>query len=260
MLIVGAGLSGAGSAEPGILARYPGARSDSDMHTLGYSLWPGSKPRQSPTGSDSQLHPRNGGGVRRRGEDPLRSSRPGPRLVQRGGPLDGQRRAHLRATSCGPWTRSPPGFPQALEAGSDLRARHPGAQMRALEDGVMRFARADSETAGATPPADAARARPLAGASGRDPFSRRCGGCRSTASLRPPRPGHRGRPALCPSLARFRALRPGCAQAHFRALRPGRAPALPPRRSGSRPILGAADRRPAGLSRVIRPFACHTRG
>lgn len=32
------------------------------MHTLGYSLWPGSKPRQSPTGSDSQLHPRNGGG------------------------------------------------------------------------------------------------------------------------------------------------------------------------------------------------------
>ena len=103
MLIIGAGLSGIGAAAhlakdlPGTsyavlerrdasggtwdLFRYPGVRSDSDMHTLGYRFrpWRGdTRARRRPV--DPRLRPRHRARVRRRRAHPLRPPRRRRRL------------------------------------------------------------------------------------------------------------------------------------------------------------------------------------
>ena len=116
VLIVGAGLSGIGAAchlerncpersyalleareDTGgtwDLFRYPGIRSDSDMHTLGYSFRPwdaGQDDRRRPR--DPRVRARDRGGVRRRRQDPLPPPRGRRRLEQRRRALDRDRRA-----------------------------------------------------------------------------------------------------------------------------------------------------------------------
>ena len=98
VIVVGAGISGIGtgyhlqtrcpdrsymilegrSAMGGTwdLFRYPGIRSDSDMHTLGFAL-------------DPRLCRGNGEGIRDRPQDPLRPSRQVGGVVHRGCTLDG---------------------------------------------------------------------------------------------------------------------------------------------------------------------------
>ena len=98
MLIVGAGLSGIGTAChlaadcPGKtfallesrdaiggtwdLFRYPGIRSDSDMFTLGYSFRPWEEAKAIADGpSILELHPRDRARARHRGQDPFRPPR-----------------------------------------------------------------------------------------------------------------------------------------------------------------------------------------
>ena len=119
VLIVGAGLSGIGAAHhlqercPGKsyaileareaiggtwdLFRYPGIRSDSDMHTLGYRFRPwtdGEVDRRRRL--DPRLRARHRPRGRHRPHDPLPPPVVARRLVERGGALDGRRRARRR--------------------------------------------------------------------------------------------------------------------------------------------------------------------
>ena len=122
VLIIGAGLSGIGAGVhlqrncPGKsyailesreaiggtwdLFRYPGIRSDSDMYTLGYSFKPwndaGLDRRRR---EDPQLHPRDRARAPGRRPRPLRPQGRLRRVVERGGAVDGPRRARAARRS-----------------------------------------------------------------------------------------------------------------------------------------------------------------
>ncbi len=117
MLIVGAGISGIGAAYhlgercPGKsyailearddlggtwdLFRYPGIRSDSDMHTLGYRFKPWTDDEVDRRRRlDPRLRAGDGARERDRAEDPLRPPRRAGRVVDGGVALDGRGRTH----------------------------------------------------------------------------------------------------------------------------------------------------------------------
>ena len=116
VLIVGAGLSGIGAAHhlqtsfpaktyaileardviggTWDLFRYPGVRSDSDMHTLGYRFRPWTQAKAIADGpSILALRPRHRGRGGDRRAHPLRPPGDPGLVVQRGGAMDGPSRA-----------------------------------------------------------------------------------------------------------------------------------------------------------------------
>ena len=121
VLIVGAGISGIGAAwhlqdeQPGRsyaileardaiggtwdLFRYPGIRSDSDLHTFGYAFKPWTQEQAIADGAaDPRLHPRDRRGERHRPPHPLRPQGGPRRVVQRPRAVDrrGRARRHRR--------------------------------------------------------------------------------------------------------------------------------------------------------------------
>ena len=80
------------------LFRYPGVRSDSDMHTLGYSFSPWEDARRSPTAPRSCSYvTRDSGAPRRHGQDPHRPRGAARRVLQRRLALDRPRAASATA-------------------------------------------------------------------------------------------------------------------------------------------------------------------
>ncbi len=108
------------------LFRYPGVRSDSDMHTLGFNFTPWKAEDSIADGPrDPRLPARHRRPVRHRTEDPLPPPRRRHRLVQRHPALDGHGRAGRHRRPVPAHLRVPLPLLRLLQRRGGLRARLP---------------------------------------------------------------------------------------------------------------------------------------